>query len=180
MKQSFKIAFGGILCAFSVILVLLGNIPMAEYIGPTFAGIILAWAVIEMGALPSVGVYVATSILSFLLSGNKEPAMLYALFFGYFPILRVVLQQKIRFAAVRWLIKIIVFNISMVIAYLLLVYVFGMPLEEMDGIGKYTIYVLLAGGNLLMVVVDFCIEKLSHLYRLKWQKRIHGIFKINQ
>ena len=170
MKQSFKIAFGGILCAFSVILVLLGNIPMAEYIGPTFAGIILAWAVIEMGALPSVGVYVATSILSFLLSGNKEPAMLYALFFGYFPILRIVLQQKIRFAAVRWLIKFIVFNISMVIAYL----------EEMDGIGKYTIYVLLAGGNLLMVVVDFCIEKLSHLYRLKWQKRIHGIFKINQ
>ncbi|MBR0415247.1 MAG: hypothetical protein IJI67_09280 [Clostridia bacterium] len=179
MKQSFKIAFGGILCAFSVILVLLGNIPMAEYIGPTFAGVLLAWAVIEMGALQSVWIYVATAILSFLLSGNKEPALLYAMFFGYFPILRTVLQQKIRLRAVRWVIKFVVFNIAMAAAYLLLVYVFGMPLEEMEGIGKYTIYVLLAGGNLLMVAVDFCIEKLSHLYRLKWQKRIQSIFKIN-
>ncbi|MBE6818708.1 MAG: hypothetical protein E7517_06080 [Ruminococcaceae bacterium] len=177
MKQSFKIAFGGILCAFCVILVLLGNIPMAEYIGPTFAGIILAWAVIEMGAVQSIWIYVAAAILSFLLSGNKEPALLYAMFFGYFPILRTVLQQKIRFAAVRWVIKFAVFNISMAAAYLLLVYVFGMPLEEMEGIGKYTIYVLLAGGNLLMVVVDFCIEKLSNLYRLKWQNKVQKYFK---
>jgi len=87
------------------------------------------------------------------------------------------LQQKIRFAAVRWVIKFAVFNISMAAAYLLLVYVFGMPLEEMEGIGKYTIYVLLAGGNLLMVVVDFCIEKLSNLYRLKWQNKVQKYFK---
>ena len=60
---------------------------------------------------------------------------------------------------------------------MLLVYVFGMPLEEMEGIGKYTIYVLLAGGNLLMVVVDFCIEKLSNLYRLKWQNKVQKYFK---
>ena len=177
MKQSFKMAFGGILCAFSVILVLLGNIPMAEYIGPTFAGVLLAWAVIEMGALQSVWIYVATAILSFLLSGNKEPAVLYAMFFGYFPILRTVLQQKIRLRAVRWVIKFVVFNIAMAAAYLLLVYVFGMPLEEMEGIGKYTIYVLLAGGNLLMVAVDFCIEKLSNLYRLKWQNKVQKYFK---
>ena len=163
MKKSFRIAFGGILSAFSVILILLGNIPMAEYVGPTFAGILLAWAVIEMGAVQSLWVFAASGLLSFLLSGNKEPVMLYVLFFGYFPILKDVLRM----------IKFIVFNVSMVIAYLLLIYVFGMPLEEMQDFGKFTVLILLAGGNILMVVVDFCIEKLSVLYRLKWQKRIH-------
>ncbi|MBQ6380387.1 MAG: hypothetical protein IJJ41_02140 [Clostridia bacterium] len=180
MKQSFKIAFGGIICAFSVILVLLGNIPMAEYLGPTFAGMLLAWAVIETGALQSLWIYLATAGLAFLLSGNKEPALLYALFFGYFPILKDVLQRKVKFRAVRWVIKFIVFNLSMVVVYLLLIYVFGMPLEEMEGLGKYTVYVLLAGGNLLMIVVDFCIEKLSVLYKMKWQKRLQSIFKQNR
>ncbi len=173
MKKSFKIAFGGIVSAFSVILILLGNIPMAEYVGPTFAGILLAWVVIEMGAVQSLWVFAASGLLSFLLSGNKEPVMLYVLFFGYFPILKDVLQRKVKLRVVRWVIKVIVFNVSMVVAYLLLVYVFGMPLEDMQDFGKYTVLILLAGGNALMVVVDFCIEKLSVLYKLKWQKRVH-------
>lgn len=173
MKKSFRIAFGGILSAFSVILILLGNIPMAEYVGPTFAGILLAWAVIEMGAVQSLWVFAASGLLSFLLSGNKEPVMLYVLFFGYFPILKDVLQRKVKLRAVRWMIKFIVFNASMTAAYFLLIYVFGMPLEEMQDFGKFTVLILLAGGNILMVVVDFCVEKLSVLYRLKWQKRIH-------
>ena len=139
MKKSFKIAFGGIISAFSVILILLGNIPMAEYVGPTFAGILLAWAVIEMGAIQSLWVFAASGLLSFLLSGNKEPVMLYVLFFGYFPILKDVLQRKVKLRVVRWVIKVIVFNVSMVVAYLLLVYVFGMPLEDMQDFGKYTV-----------------------------------------
>ena len=69
--------------------------------------------------------------------------------------------------------NVVVFNASMVVAYLLLIYVFGMPLEDMQDFGKYTVLILLAGGNALMVVVDFCIEKLSVLYKLKWQKRVH-------
>ena len=173
MKNAVKTALGGIITAFSVILVLLGNIPMSEYVGPTFAGILLAWAVVEMGAIPSLWVYIAASILSFILSANKEPVLLYILFFGYFPILKDVLQRKLSSRILRWLIKFAVFNASMVGCYFLLIYVFGMPLEEMEGIGKYTVYVLLAGGNLLMVVVDFCIEKLIILYKMKWQKRLY-------
>ena len=172
MKKSFKIALGGIITAFSVIIILLGNIPMGEYIGPTFAGVILAWAVIELGTVSSLWVFAGASILAFLLSGNKEPVLLYALFFGYFPILKDVLQRRVRFRFLRWIIKFLVFNAAMVIAYVLLIYVFRLPIEEMQGLGKYTALILLAGGNILMVVVDFCIEKLSVLYRLKWQKRI--------
>ena len=173
MKKSLKTAFGGILTAFSVILILLGNIPMAEFVGPTFGGMLLAWAVIEMGAVQSLWIYAAASLLAFLLSGNKEPAMLYILFFGYFPILKDVLQRKLKLRVLRWVIKFAVFNISMAAAYLLLIYVFGMPLEDMESFGKYSIIILLVGGNLLMVVVDFCIEKLSVLYRLKWQARLY-------
>ena len=178
MKKSFAVALGGIITALSVIFIMLGNIPMGEYIGPTFAGMFTAWAVIELGMGRSLGIYAATSMLAFLLSFNKEPVILYILFFGYFPVLKAFLQLKLKFKALRWVVKFVVFNLAMVAAYLLLIYVFGMPLEEMQGLGKYTVFVLLGGGNVLMVVVDFCIEKLSALYRLKWQKRIHEAFKL--
>lgn len=180
MKKNFKVAFGGILTAFSVILILLGNIPLGEYIGPTFAGILLSWAVVEMGDLSSVWIYAAASLLSFILSGNKEPALLYALFFGYFPILRDVLQKKINIRVLRWLIKFAVFNLSMLAAYLVLIYLFKMPLDELEGLGKYTVYVLLGAGNILMIVVDFCIDRLIVLYKLKWQKRIWKMLKIKK
>lgn len=176
MKKSFSIALGGIITAFCVILIMLGNIPMAEYLGPTFAAVVIGWGVIELGLLNSLFIYIAASVLGFLLSFNREPVMLFIMFFGYFPILKALLQKKVKFKALRWIIKFIVFNASMVAAYYLLIYVFGMPLEEMEGLGKYTALVLLAGGNILMLVLDFCIEKLGTLYRLKWQKIIHKAF----
>ena len=177
MKKSLKVAFGGILSAFSVILILLGNIPMGEYLGPTCAGLLLIWAVEELGNMTSLAVYFASGVLAFFLSGNKEPAVLYILFFGYYAILRDVLLKKVKFAAVRWIIKLVVFNTAMAVSYLLLIYVFGMPLDEIQGLGKYSIYVLLAGGNILLVLLDFCIDKLLALYRYKWQKRVHAIIK---
>lgn len=177
MKKSLKVAFGGILSAFSVILILLGNIPMGEYLGPTCAGLLLVWAVEELGNMSSLAVYFASGVLAFFVSGNKEPAVLYILFFGYYPILRDVLQIKVKFVAVRWVIKLVVFNASMAVAYLLLIYVLGMPLDEIQGFGKYSIYILLAGGNVLLVVLDFCIDKVLMLYRHKWQKRVHSIIK---
>ncbi len=177
MKKSLKVAFGGIISAFSVILILLGNIPFGEYLGPTCAGLVLVWAVEELGELTSLGIYLASSVLAFFLSGNKEPALLYILFFGYFPILRDFLIKKVKIKALSWVIKFLVFNCTMVIAYFILIYVFGMPLEELQGLGKYGVYILLASGNVLLVVLDFCIGKLLILYRNKWQKRVHSIMK---
>lgn len=177
MKKSLKVAFGGIISAFSVILILLGNIPFAEYLGPTFAGLVLVWAVEELGELTSLGIYLSSSVLAFFLSGNKEPALLYILFFGYYPILRDLLLKRVKVKALSWLIKFLVFNLTMVIAYFILIYVFGMPLEELQGLGKYGIYILLASGNILLVVLDFCIAKILLLYRHKWQKRVRNIMK---
>lgn len=180
MKKSFKIAFGGILSAVSVIVLLLGNIPMAEYIGPTFAGLMLFWAVVELGSVSSLGIYVAVSILSFFLSSNKEPVLLYILFFGYFPVLRYVLLKYVRVRLIRIIIKAAVFNGAMAAAYALLVFVFGMPLSELQGLGKYSLYILLAGANVLLIVFDICLGRVELVYKLKWQKRVHKAFGIKK
>lgn len=178
MSKTFKITFGGILAAFSVIVLMLGNIPFAEYIGPTFAGLLLVWSVIEMGALPSLCIYAAASVLSFFLSGNKEPVMLYIAFFGYYPMLKYALEKYLKLKVLQWIIKFAVFNAAMVGAYLLLVYVFGMPLEDMGGLGKYTMYILLGAGNVLLVLFDFCIKRITLVYKIKWQKRVHKMMHI--
>lgn len=145
--------------------------------GPTCAGLVLVWAVEELGELTSLGIYLASSVLAFFLSGNKEPALLYILFFGYYPILRDLLIKKVKIKALAWVIKFIVFNGTMVLAYFILIYVFGMPLEDLQGLGKYGIYILLASGNILLVILDFCIGRLLLLYRHKWQKRVRNLMK---
>ncbi len=164
--------------AFGVIVLMLGNIPFAEYVGPTFSGMILIWAVVEMGYVPSILIFVSTAVLSLFLSANKEPAVLYAAFFGYYSILRELLEEKVKIKVVKWMIKFVVFNASVVAAYAVLIYVFGMPLDELGGFGKYSLFILLALGNLLFLVYDFAVKRIEFIYLKVWQKRFHKIMKI--
>ncbi len=178
MKNTLKITFGGILTAFSVIILMLGNIPFAEYVGPTFGGLILIWSVVEMGYVPSTLIFASTAVLSLFLSANKEPAVLYAAFFGYYSILRELLEEKVRIKVIKWIIKFVVFNVSVVAAYAVLIYIFGMPLDEIGGLGKYSLVIMLALGNLLFLVYDFAVKRIKFIYLKVWQKRFHKIMKI--
>ena len=64
-----------------------------------------------------------------------------------------------------------------VAAYLIIVNIFGIPLEEMDELGKWAIPVLLASGNVMFVLYDICITRMVTLYLLKWQKRFRKLFR---
>lgn len=178
MRNSAKTALGGMIAALSLVTMLLtAVIPYLTYALPAIAGALLVLMVIEINKKWAVCSYAAVSILSFLILPDKEAAMMYFAFFGCYPIVKPVLEAKISNSKLCWLAKAVFFNIAAVAAYIVIINVFGMPLDEMEEFGKWAIPMLLGMGNIMFVLYDICITRLVTLYIMKWQKKFRKLFK---
>lgn len=176
MRQSSKTAVCAMVAALSVVVMMLTVIPVMTYTAPAFAGLLLIIIVIEIDKKWACGVYVAVSALGLLIAADKEAAVMYVVFFGYYPIIKAILESKFP----RWLetvIKFIIFNASMVSCYFVLIKVFGMPMDDMNELGKYGPLILLAMGNVVFVLYDFALTKLVIVYQMKWQDKFRRLFK---
>ena len=115
--RSFKAAFGGIIAALSIVLMFsTGLIPTLTYAIPAICGALLMAVVIEISPAFASAIYVAVSILSLLVVADKEAAVMYAAFFGYYPIIKSFIERKTGKIA-SWVIKYIIFNIAMIINF---------------------------------------------------------------
>lgn len=178
MRNSAKTALGGMIAALSIITMLLtAVIPYLTYALPAVSGVLLVLMVIEINKKWAVCTFVAVSILSFLILPDKEAAMMYAAFFGCYPIVKPVLESKIQNNALCWTAKAVFFNTTAVSAYLIIIYVFGIPLEEMEEMSKWAIPALLGMGNIMFVLYDICITRMVTLYIRKWQKKFRKLFR---
>lgn len=176
MKQSSKTAICGMIAALSVVIMMLTIIPVLTYTAPAFVGILLMIVVIEINKKWAFGVYAAVGILSLLLATDKEAAVMYVAFFGYYPIIKAVLESKLP-RVLEWIVKFLIFNVTMVASYFVLIKVFGISMEDMNELGKYGPLILLAMGNVVFFVFDIAITRLATLYLLKWQKQFRRLFK---
>ena len=177
MRNSGKIAFGGLVAALCLTCMFLtGLIPFATYALPAIAGVLLVAVVIELGKRWAFLVYVAVSLLSVLLAPDLEAKLLFILFFGYYPIIKCVIEKLPR-KPIRWVLKLAVFNIAAIGGYLLAVYVFLLPVESMDWIGVSLPLVLLLFGNAVFVIYDYAITSLTSVYVFRVQPRLHKRMK---
>nr|MCR4925589.1 hypothetical protein [Clostridiales bacterium] len=97
-------------------------------------------------------------------------------FFGYYPIIKEILESKFS-KPVEWILKILIFNVAVVLSYVVIIKVLGIPLEEMDKYGKYGAYALLAGANVVFLLYDYCFTKFISIYYDKWQSRFRKMFR---
>lgn len=166
--KSSQVAIGGMASGLCLLLMFLtGMIPFSEYTCPTFAGLVLIAVVEELGRGTALIVYGAVALLGLLLSPSKEAAILFVFFFGYYPTIRGALQQKLRLTPVRLLTKLLIFNVTVVLGYMVVVYLLGIPdiLEEFGSFGQYSALVLLAFGNIFFLVYDYAVGNLTEVYR---------------
>lgn len=164
------------IAALSVVIMMLTIIPVMTYTAPAFAGIMLMIVVIEINKKWAFGVYAAVGILSLLLATDKEAAVMYVAFFGYYPVIKAVLESKLPRIA-EWIVKFLIFNVTMVASYFVLIGVFGISMEDMNELGKYGPLILLALGNVVFLVFDIAITRIATLYIIKWQKQFRRLFK---
>ena len=177
MKTGKKVALAGVICALSMVCMLLTIFPMMEIGLPAIAGSILVILVIELGIKWGVMGYVVVGFLSFLLAPSFESRILFLVFFGYYPVLKA-LVERIRMPLVHWLLKLLVFNIAIGGAYLLLINLTtAVDSNDFTIFGVYLPGVILLFGNLVFVVYDVALTRVISAYMHIWQQKLHKILR---
>ncbi len=143
---------GGVFAALAVVIMNLGGlIPVATYVCPAICMVILSFVHMSCGSRIAWVWYAAVSILSLLMSPDKEAAAVF-LFLGYYPILK----PKLDTMKFRWGWKLLIFNVSMVVLYSILIRIMGVAevtgeSEELAGI---MLTILLVMGNVTFLALD--------------------------
>lgn len=177
VKPSIKVATCGICTAISVVLLFFGGvIYIFAYVVPIVLGLLMMMLKKTLKTSSAVSVYVATSILSFMIVPDKETVLLYIMFFGYYPIIKASLDKiKPKFLSV--LVKILLFNVSLIAIELICVYVFGIPFFE-DGAFSISLLILFVFlMNFLFVMYEYILKHSLVIYERKLEKRVLRILK---
>lgn len=166
MKKASKIALGGIVCSVSVLsMFLTGVFPFAEYTLPAIAGVVLVLGVIEIDFKSSLIMYIVVSILSVIITPNKEAALIFIFFLGYYPIIKSKLE-KIKNIYLEYLVKFLIFNLSIGVLYYLIINIFKLNqiIESFGNISKFGIIGLIVLANIFFIIFDIAITRLIQIY----------------
>lgn len=177
LKKTSKIALSAVFSALSVALMaLISVIPSLELALPAIAGLFVAVIVIEIDRKWALGVWVAVSVLSLMIVPNKEVAIVYTVFFGYYPVLKSVLESKLPRAA-EYAVKILTFTTVMSVSYYLMVKFMGVDLDMPEILGKWGIPLLLLAAIITFLLYDYALSKLITFYRISLSKKLRKLLK---
>ncbi len=167
-KRTKYLTVSAMLSALSVVILLMGSlIDVLDITTSVLASFLCIYAVIELGGFYPWMIWLSASILGFLLLPLKTPAIFYALFFGFYPIL------KARFERMRtplsWLFKLLSFHVSLA-GIVLLLRLFLPSMLDMGGMAWLPIllYVL---GLFCFFVYDLALTRVITLYLVRWRNR---------
>ena len=158
MKQSKKMALGGIFAALALVIMSMGGlIPVATFACPMFCMMLLHVVNQFCGSRTGWAWYGAVALLSVLLGPDKEAAAVFV-FLGYYPILRPALE-KLR---LKWLWKGLLFNAAILAMYWLLIHLLGMAYiaREYAEMGRVLTAVMLILGNVTFFLLDKLLDKM--------------------
>lgn len=172
-KTSFNIAFGGVISALCIVLEFsVGIAPVFLYVFPMICSLLMNILLDECGLKVSASAYVGVSVISFLICPDKEAAMMYAAFFGYYPIARYYIH-KLHSGGLRFILKLLMFNAAMICSYILIIKIIGLEAAGLDS-EKWIWAILLAVGNIAFFFFDIVLERFLTLYSLKYKGRLFG------
>lgn len=177
VKSSVVVSICGLFAALSVVVMLLAHIGVLTYAVPALAGALLVIIYLELGVKNAFTVYLAVSVLSFLIC-EKEAALCYILFFGYYPVLKAFIE-KISKKSLQWVLKVLLFTVSFVLVFILGVYVFGIPIDNM-GYGIWYIVGLFAGLEVMFVLYDIALTRVITLYLVAYREKFRKLMRLNK
>lgn len=166
---SYRVALGGIVSALCLVTMFLAGILPALYLLlPMIAGVLMMIIAVEVSSSWAMLTYIAVSLLSMIITFDKEAALIFIMLFGHYPVLRMYIE-KIQLNGIRWLIKFTVFNVCVIAYFYVTVYIFGLDqmLEEFGEFGRYGAYIMLGIANVIFVLYDINLDNIYRIYRQK-------------
>ncbi len=178
MKKTSKVAFAGLICALSLVCMLLTIIPVMEIGLPVLAGVFLTVLVMELGLKWGILGYVTVAILSLLLAPSFESRILFVVFFGYYPIVKAAIE-RLRSTVACWAVKIFLFNFAVGGAYyLLLRFTTVLQKDDFLAFGAYLPAVVLLIGNIVFVIYDIALSRVITAYIQVWQPKLRKVLHL--
>lgn len=161
IKSAKRVALSAILCTLGVLFLYMGSVlEILDLTMGALASVIVIFSVIEMGGKSPYLIYAVTSVLSLLLLPNKFPAILYLAFAGIYPILKEKFE-RLHFI-IAWILKLSVFNTSLLVLIFFSAYLFHIPDTELD----FT-WIVFGLGNATFILYDVAITKVITFYMIK-------------
>ena len=168
-----KITLSSTIAAVSLVFMLItGIFPFGTFVLPCIAGMIIVSVVIECGYKWAFSVYAVVSVLSLIISIDKEAVVYFIMFFGYYPILKGIFEGKIKNIIVQYVLKYIVFNVTVITAFLISIFILLIPIEEFS-IGDYFVpWLYKIAGNMFFIIYDKAITSSVTLYIRRLREKI--------
>ena len=163
------------MAALSLVFMFLGSVlGIFTYVSPLLCSIIMLIICDVSGKKFAFISYAAVSIISVFFLTDKECALTYAFFFGYYVIIRDKLE-KIKPKWLSYIIKLLIFNLGITASQLLLVYAFGIPFDMPWGRWGLLVFIILI--NLVFIMYEFMLKRVILLYQVKYKKKVEKLLK---
>lgn len=163
-KDSRLIAFGGIMAALSLVLMLLtAVIPIMDYGLPAICGFLMTLVVIECGDRIALICYAAVSLLSLVLVPSKESAILYLILLGWYPIAKRRIEM-LRRPVLEWILKLLCMMIPVGIASGIAVALLGVEGFFGELLSPVMIGAFYLAAIAVFVIYDLALTKLITAY----------------
>lgn len=178
-RRTFNLALCGIISALGVtVLMLTLIVPIATYACSAFAGMLITVLVIECNKKWAISSFIVVSIISAIIVPDKEAVVFYILLFGYYPIVKEIIEGSVGNMFLQLVTKVANFVASAVVSYLVSIYILGIPTDEFDLFGLHLPLVLLFVGIIVFVMFDYAFTGLITNYVEKYRHKLIGKIKI--
>lgn len=172
-RKTRVLALSSLFVALSVVILYLGCFfEVLDLTVAAVASLLVLLAVIEIGMGTATMIWLATSILAFLLLPNKFIAVEYSFVMGCYPLVKALAERLPK--GISWAIKIVFVDIAMAVMVILGHFVFGYPVESVWM--AVAVFVL---ATITAVIFDIALTRLLTLYllRLRSALRIERLLK---
>lgn len=119
LLKSKDIAYLGVLLGLNQLFIILSSvIETNTIILFAAAALIVGVVIVEFGGKSGIVFYIASCILGFFLTFNKVELTTYIIFFGFYSIIKHLLEVKINNRNILYAAKFLYFNLALIIMYL--------------------------------------------------------------
>jgi len=158
MSRVKKLSLAGMLTAAAVVILFIASvIPSGRIAVTAVAGFAVAAAVCSLGMGWALGCWVCSGALALLLMPAKGSAVLFALFFGLYPVIKSLIERLDRLIP-EWALKLAFFLACLTVWYFFFRGLFSITFTPLLTGAVYVI------GSVVFVLYDIAFSRLMGLY----------------
>ena len=167
MNKSKSITLGSFITIISIISMYATSIlPTAKIFLVSLPSFLIAIIIIESGKRMAMISFISTSLLAFILIPNKFILIPFVSFLGYYPIVKLYIEN-INNLFIEWTLKMIIFNIVMYLNYIVFTIVLAQKLEN-----SLSIVFITFGLQIVFIIYDFVFSMFIQYYNNKLRKYV--------